>query len=354
MPFSDFLKSLFGRKTPSQPGGTAGKVALSPDDPTEPVQITTARVLLIVYDPKMDGTGKKLSEQQGWMRPEDLVTGFMSDLLQASGGMVRYQIAQRIDVDEFPVLTDGFRYTPQTYLDVLRGVTAAHAPTGADYNTILNRFNILKRVGNNELDEVWLMGFPYAGFFESTMAGAGAFWCNAPPLPNTDSCKRRFVIMGFSYERDTGEMLHSYSHRCESILAKVFNAQDFLTWAYKAKRTPPTIAADAKLNLYERFLCFDQIAPGKAGVGTVHHAPNSTKDYEWGNPASVKSECYDWFNFPDFKGDIRSVTAADWGNGSDRSYQRWWLSHFPKAAGRKGGIHNNWWQYIANPNNVVV
>jgi len=32
----------------------------------------------------------------------------------------------------------------------------------------------------------------------------------------------------------------------------------------------------------------------------------------------------------------------------------WWLSHFPKVAGRKNGIHNNWWQYIANPNYVVT
>ena len=26
----------------------------------------------------------------------------------------------------------------------------------------------------------------------------------------------------------------------------------------------------------------------------------------------------------------------------------------PKTAGRKNGIHNNWWQYIANPDNVGV
>jgi hypothetical protein len=197
------------------------------------------------------------------------------------------------------------------------------------------------------------MGFPYAGLYESVMGGAGALWCNAPPLANTGSCQRRFVIMGFSYEREVGEMLHSYNHRCESILAQVFNSQDFLVWTYKPNRTPATIVPGQNINLFERFITFDQIAPGRAAIGTVHYAPNSVKDYDLGNPNPVKSECYDWLKFPNFQGDVRVVTAQEWG-GEEESYQQWWLKHLPKTAGRKNGIHNNWWQYIANPNNVIV
>ena len=44
-------------------------------------------------------------------------------------------------------------------------------------------------------------------FYESIMGGAGAFWCNAPPMKNTAQCPRRFVVMGFNYERYVGEML---------------------------------------------------------------------------------------------------------------------------------------------------
>jgi hypothetical protein len=29
------------------------------------------------------------------------------------------------------------------------------------------------------------------------------------------------------------------------------------------------------------------------------------------------------------------------------------MTHLPKVAGRKNGIHNNWWQYIANLDNIV-
>src|SRR3990172_816250 len=94
------------------------------DSTTEPAQITQSKVLVIVYDPVMDkNSGKTLSQQQKWYRPADLITGFMADMLQASGGMARYQIVQRVDVDEFPAKIDGFQYNPNTYMDVLRGTT---------------------------------------------------------------------------------------------------------------------------------------------------------------------------------------------------------------------------------------
>jgi hypothetical protein len=360
MPFSDYLNELLGAKPqqpqqPQQPvlGGAVGHANLSAGNPNEPLQITTVRVLVLVYNPTMDpATGQKLSEYKNWSKPDDLLTGFLSDLEQVSKGLAHYEITQRIDLDEFPALTDGFRYTAQTFVGVINGTTPPHSPMGIDYNAILTRFNILQAIGSNQYDEVWVLGFPYAGLFESTMAGAGAFWCNAPAVQNTSSCARRFVIMGLSYERSVGEMLHSYAHRAESIMAHVYNCLDFLSWAYKPNRAPAMISANQTLNLFQRFICFDQIAPGQAALGTVHYAPNSTKDYDWNNPSSVKTECYDWLNFPNFKGDVRTLTATEWGSGDDRAYQLWWLGHMPKVAGRQNGIYNNWWHYVANTNNA--
>jgi hypothetical protein len=335
------------------PAASGGRRAKGfPDNPNEPAQISSPGVLLIIYNPAMDGTGKKLVQTMGWSRPDELVRGFIADILQVSAGMVRYRIAQRLELNEFPALTDGFRYAPQSYLDVIRGRASAHNPSGIDYAAILKQFDLLQRVGRGEFDEVWIMGFPYAGLYESVMAGPGAFWCNAPPLKNTDASTRRFVIMGFSYEREVGEMLHSYNHRCESILAKVFNSLDFLAWAYKPNRVPPTVGTDTELNLFQRFILFQQIAPGRAALGLVHYAPNSARDYDLGNPNPVRSECYDWLSFPNFRGDVRMVSASEWGGGSERGFQQWWLKHMPKTAGRKNGIHNNWWQYVANPGNV--
>ena len=356
MSFSDFLKSLFGPKP--QGGATAGvggRAAPLPDSDNEPPQICDPKVLLIIYNPTMEAaTGRKLAEYMNWSRPDDLVGAFISEVLQASGGLVRYQVARRLELDEFPVLTDGFSYSPSSYLDVVRHGAPAHAPSGIDYNALLARFDVLPRIADRTYDEVWVMAFPYAGLYESAMGGGGAFWCNAPPIAGSAACPRRFVVMGFSYERQVGEMLHSYNHRAEAIMARVFDSLDFLVWAYKQGRTPATISPGQALNDFQRFILFDQIAPGQAGVGLVHYPPNGARDYDLGNPNPVRSGCYDWLRFPDFQGDVRMISCSEWGGGDERSYQRWWLKHLPKVAGRRKGIHNNWWQYIANPDNVSV
>ena len=308
------------------------------DSATEPAKITQSKVLVIVYDPVMDQTtGTTLSQQQSWYRTSDLITSFMLDMIQISGGMARYQIVQRVDLDEFPAKTDGFRYTPQEYMNVLRGAVPPHMPQEVNYNAIINQFNILQRVARNEIDEVWTFGFPHAGFYESIMGGPGAFWCNAPPLKNTEASKRRFVIMGFSFERYVGEMLEAYGHRAESIMEKTFSK------------------LNGEANLWKRFMQYEKIAPGKAACGNIHFAPNSQRDYEWNNLTPVKSECYDWqLNFPNFKGDVRMVGASEWGSGEIRAHHKWWFNHFPRVAGRKNGIHHNWWQYVAAPQNVIT
>ena len=356
MSIADILKALFGigSQAPSA-GNPAGQVPSLPDSTNEPPQISTPKVLLLIYNPVVDAaTGQKMVEYMGWSRPDDLAAAFIGDVLQASNGLVRYQVVQRVELDEFPVLTDGFAYTAATYLDLMRHGAPPHNPTGIDYGAAIKRLNVLQCIADQTYDEVWVMGFPYAGLYESCMGGAGAFWCNGPALANTDTCARRFVVMGFSYERGVGEMLHSYNHRCESILAKVFNCQDFLAWAYKPGRSPATISADQSLNYFQKFMLFDQIAPGRAGVGLVHFPPNALKDYDLGNPNMVKSTCYDWLKFPNFQGDARMISYTEWGAGDERSYQQWWLKHLPKVAGRQNGIHNNWWQYVANPNNVTA
>lgn len=327
------LFSLFRRKSSHHPKPTIASV--SSDDSPEPIIL---RTLLIVYDPVVDTvSGKKLSEYMQWNKIDDLTNRYISDILEVSNGLAQYQITERIDVDAFPAKVDGYVYDTQAYLDVLRGVSRPYMPQEADYYAIIKRFEILQRVANNEIDEVWIFNFPHAGFYESIMGGPGAFWCNAPPLINTEASQRRFVIMGFSYERGVGEMLENMGHRAESIMEKTFEK----------------LTGDD--NLWNRFIRYEKTHPGQAALGNVHFAPNSDRDYDWGNPSTVMSECDDWlYNFPDFKGMTRKVTAADWGYGDIREHHKWWLSHFPKIKGQRNGIDHNWWGYIANPNNVMT
>jgi hypothetical protein len=321
------------QKPPPRPGQPA---TVSNPSSQPPPQISSLRTLVIVYDPVVDPrSGKKLSEYMRWNRVEDLARGFMTDILQTSGGLARYQIVERIDVDGFPAKVDGYEYDAQTYLNVVRGVARPYMPQEADYYAILNRFNILQLISQDIIDEIWVFNFPHAGFYESIMGGPGAFWCNAPPLRNTEAAGRRFVVMGFSYERGVGEMLENMGHRAESILEKTFEG---LT---------------GEANLWKRFTRYEKTAPGKAAVGNIHFAPNSQRDYDWNNPASVRSECDDWLkNFPNLKGEVRTVTSADWGYGDIREHHKWWFRHLPKVGGQRNGIYHNWWQYVMNPNHV--
>jgi hypothetical protein len=161
-----------------------------------------------------------------------------------------------------------------------------------------------------------------------------AFWCNAPPLPGFEAAGRRFVVMGFNYERGVGEMLESFGHRAESILREVF------------------AGARDEADLWERFTRHEKTHPGRAEVGTVHFAPNSRRDYDWGNRRQVLSRCDTWYRFPDLTAPPRWVNCDEWGGGDIRRHHRWWFRHLPHVAGESDGRLHNWWTYVLDPNRV--
>jgi hypothetical protein len=302
----------------------------------EPLQPLTPRALVIVYDPVVNrSTGEKLTQRMGWSRADDLIAGYIADIDECSGGLVKYRVVDQVVVDEFPQKADGFCYDADTFLAVMNGTAPAHDPDMVDYFKIVADHHLVERVTSDDFDEVWLFGSPYAGFYESHMAGRGAFWCNSPAMQGTEYCPKRFVIMGFSYQRGVGEMLEDLGHRAESIMGKIYER----TWG--------------SANLWQRFSRYDKIAPGQAEVGMMHFAPNSLEDYDWGNQTNVPSKCDDWLNFPNFKGTVRQVNCADWGNGDIREHHKWWFKHVPHVAGRINGVSNNWWTYIVQVNDPI-
>src|SRR5215208_5284824 len=121
MSILDSLLSPFRRRKTESP---LPQPTIDPNNQSEPPLQTILKTLVIVYEPTMDqGTGAKLSEYMHWNNVEQLAEGYISDVLQASGGLVRHQIVQRIDVDGFPAKVDSFIYDPLSYLDVVRGMT---------------------------------------------------------------------------------------------------------------------------------------------------------------------------------------------------------------------------------------
>lgn len=321
-----FFRNLFSK--PSEP-----LPIVQPSDIRLPQPITR-KVLVITHNPVLHSQGEQTLKQYfRWQDPHQLAQGYINDIREISFGYANYEIVEHLEVDAYPLKRDGFRYNEYSYLEAWR-TRKFHDPDGVDYLELVREFRMIERVNSGEIDEVWLFGHPYGGYWESIMCGPGAFWCNAPPLAGTEHASRRFVIMGFNFERGVGEMLEDLGHRAESILYKVFEN------------------THGEANLFEKFTRYDKKDHGRAEVGNVHFAPNSQRDYDWGNPTPVSSRCDTWLHFPDLTGQPRIVTCRDWGNGDIRAHHKWWMTRFPHIVGESNGISWNWWQYIIDPNTV--
>ncbi len=292
------------------------------------------KVLAITHDPvlKSEG-GKTVKEYFNWNDSAELAKQYAEDVRWASYGYANYEVVEHITVDGYPIKRDGFRYDEDSYLSAWRK-RDFHDPDGVDYLALVDEFKMIERVDRGEIDEIWLFGHPYGGYYESIMAGPDSFWCNAPALAGTEHASRRFVIMGFNFERGVGEMLEDLGHRAESMMFKVYER----------------IKGDA--DLFAKFLKIERDFPGEAEVGSVHFSPNSVRDYDWGNATPVQSRCDTWYNFPDLSGDAKTVTCADWGDGDIRLHHLWWFRHFPHIIGETDGVSHNWWEYVIDPNSV--
>ncbi|NWF70912.1 MAG: hypothetical protein HXY40_17645 [Chloroflexi bacterium] len=316
--------------------GIIRNLSTTPPPPTPgpaPTPITR-KVLMITHNPVLRSQGgRTLKEYFGWQDPDTIAQGYSDDLKSASYGYITYEIVERLVVDAFPLKADGFRYDEASYLQAWQ-TRSFHLPDGVDYLALVREFAMIEKINSGAIDEVWLFGHPYGGYYESIMAGPGGFWCNAPALAGTQHAARRFIIMGFNFERGVGEMLESFGHRAEAIMDKVYAGRG------------------AAANTYQRFIRYDRAFPGQAECGNVHYAPNSEHDYDWGNPRQVMSRCDNWYNFPDLSGAPRLVDAREWGGGDIRAHHLWWLRHFPHVGGSINGISNNWWEYIIDPNRV--
>lgn len=318
-------RQLFGSSNPPAGTNIAREV---------PLAVVSPRVLMIVHDPPIGSRGgRRLTDIFGWHNPTQLVEGYIADLRNASGGYLNYTVAERIDADDYPVKRDGFRYDEASYLRAWE-TKRHHEPDAIDYEALIRQYDLLSRHDRGDFDEVWFLSFPFAGHYESTMVGPGAFWCNSPPVPNVDGCRRRFVMMGFNYERGVDCMLENFGHRTESIMSRVYE-------------THPTSE-----NMWHRFTRHDKTAPGLAECGNVHFAPNSDADYDWGNYRPVPSTCDDWLTYPNLPGLSRTVTSTEWGGGDMRLHHLWWFSRLPRAEGVTDGVNNNWWSYVVDPNLV--
>jgi hypothetical protein len=261
-----------------------------------------------------------------------------------------------VDLDLWPPQWDGFSYNDTSYFQSWNDpaqypwhTNADGTLSTADYAALLDM--PLATMGNKsahqmvvdgEVDEIIWWGHPYAGFYESRMIGITAYWCNSGPLIRSS---KLYVVMGLSAERGVAEALHSFGHRCESILRHVYGS-----WS----------AGSTVHHLWDRFTRNGpQHGVSVAGCGNVHYPPNTSIGYSYSDFTSVSSEADDWLNYPSLTGSVANVNASNWG-GPDyqRNFLCWWMARFPKVPGRyldgsnpiNDGKLNNWWGYLVDMN----
>lgn len=221
-----------------------------------------------------------------WFSSDVLVQQYIDAMRKASADTLVYQVVGKQKVTKYPVLMDGRQYNNSTWAQAQADDSKAYRDSHgnymlADYQRIIQDFNLLQQVVDQKIDEVWMFGGPYFGFYESRMVGTGAFWCNGPGIEQ--NC-RRFVIMGFNYQRSVKEMVHDFGHRSESILARQFGSQGILQTLY-SPQPPAPAAMPAPKNDFERFLL---------SKGTVHRKPGGA-DYGQDEIAWLTAFKPSWF-----------------------------------------------------------
>jgi hypothetical protein len=296
------------------------------------------KVFVIAYNPLLRN-GQTLSEKLNWNRHRDITQQTIDLFRKASKNSVQFVVvATDVVTDGWPELTDGFRHTEDTYPPLNPGAPY-HAGT-VDYNRIVNsaRFDICGKANRNEIDEVWIYNGPDFGFWESTLVGPDAYFYNSSPVPLPHNCQRLIPIMGPSPERTFDLAVHNFGHRTESTMQQVYGS-----WV-----------SNRIAHNWERFALVKSKSPNfdYSGCGDTHFPPNATSDYDYGNTATINSNCDDFLNYPNLSDPasvVKNTTCSLW-NCDQAGYFDYWFSHLPAATKcGSNGKGNNWLRYMIDP-----
>lgn len=339
---SGFKLTPLPSKKPTSPSSTisAPPKNTSPGSSSPLESSLTKKIQLLIFNPVLRNHGNQtLVKYLGWRDPDQLTSQIIKDLKDSSGGFVDYQIAERIEAEEFGgPKTDGFVYTEDSYLDCISKPASCHKPDETNYIQILTKYRSCEKRNQGYIDEVWIWSGPYFGsHWELTLVGPGAFWFNSPPVEGA-SCTKLLPIMGFNYERGMGEALESYGHRVESTMRQVYGG-----WDSKNGNSPWDIFTRREID-----------AAGQARCGNIHFAPASQSDYDWGNDHVVKSACDDYLNYPNLPNPpiFKDISCSIW-ECDGYKFKKWWFAHLPRNNVHTGGKWNNWWRYIVDFENAI-
>ncbi|MCX7921256.1 MAG: hypothetical protein N3B21_04430 [Clostridia bacterium] len=356
---------------------------------------TDYKALVLIYDPIMTD-GKRCHEKYHtqspyWGMPDDAVNVFKEDIKKLSGGTVNLDLTIR-RVNDFPPVSSGTKYTPSTYEAWMNGGTKLGGP--ANYTQIVQDQGLANLVNSGQMDMVFFFApNESASLAETTVIGSTPFYSNGA-LVTIPNCKN-FYLFSFSTYCDMGQgLFHIVGHSVECAFSKVYDNGLHISrnWPdrnavklYVDNTNYPRdnfTSIDRNIDDFELFLTTGTVnygypelnsngswtdiaalaIPGRANVGTIHNAPNSSGNYDYGglDGNEYEVDCYadDWYTYPNFTGKHRIMNSSDFGAWYDytksppklerdeRAFSHFWYGHLPKNPGTHDGILNNWWQYV--------
>lgn len=336
--------------------------------PSQTMSKHELNLFVIYFNPYLPKVGKNVSEMLNTdLDRRELMQQYCDSLYTATDGMVKYQVAEWVEINELPYLLDQ------------PNAPNPDAPDRFPYNDYLDMFNIPQKVNEGEIDEVFILyeGWTdeygqktsgetnYGVSLESLMVGRDAYWCNAEPIIR-DDCKS-FVITSNSVDRGIDLWMQTYGFRVESILANVYNCN-----GEGASERDLGYGIDySDLNLYKKFTnrwtTKSVYSNAQLGVGNCILPVNSDQSYVHDNDRVVDSNYRYFQNYPNSQypiTDSESVSSVTWKNAfpvprgynvEDEyqwSYLMWWFSLMPRGEGKTDGVLNDWWAYITDPSLV--
>lgn len=285
--------------------------------------------------------------------PETMITKYIKDIQEVSGGYAHYQVKEFHTMDVFPHQCDQvnysycsstderFQFTESQFLKCIQAQTPedkktyCHDPNVLDYLKLLKDYQVCEKRNTGEISELWIMSRFWIGVWEANMTGPGSFFTNWNPIEGS-TCKKQMHIMGFSYQRTNAEMLHNMGHRIEGTMNHVYGE-----WTNLEHPIKPL----SQLTPWEQFAMRTNDASWVSACGNVHGFINSTIGYDYTNPTVVKSTCNDWLNYPNLTGKVQDISCDAW-RCTEYGFYKFWLTHIPKSDGTTNGKWNNWWKYI--------
>lgn len=298
---------------------------------------TNYHAMVLHYNPHVWRNGEYLTVQQAyhWRDVDELCRNYIEFLKRASGGQVNFSVACKFVLDEFPPDNDPeVTFTPANYDQFLSQGYDMWNHGKADYDTLCNdpRLRIIPRVEAGEVDAIWVFPPCNCGFWETAMAGRGAFRANGECYPSVN-CARKFVLYGFGTEphQNAGYMLENTAHMAEVIMRKHI-AVDWPTnhaitgWNTLNLMDPNRAVTIHHLNDWDYFTVTDSVhwdttlvAPGHSQAGLSHFPPNALANYGFWPVELNFNGFWEAGQFETYDGSFELRTGDYWASAGHKS-----------------------------------